>query len=377
MAMSDLPTPTPTSQQAPPGSGAGPTAPPPDSDLGNQIDSLLAQIDLGRARLEEQAANITQPAPPENSPVSAADIESQLDDLLRESGASVPASSTAEDVATGALAPSVDSAPQGATDATTTHAPQAGTQPSPAAPEPDAFETVTDSTAPASDLSSEIDELLQQATTGEPLTQPAASAPAAPPPPAPAPAATPSSPSEPAPYVPTPASPHAPAAAPTPTATATAVATSAASLAPAPVAPPASPIAQRLAAVLARALTPFSAPLASQSSLVRDSLGWVAANTIFLGACLWGYIEFFRPEPKVAHTQGTFDFAHDDVPPIPDPDRSPTDARGSTDHKSDTSHGTDPKAKSGTHGVEKKAAAKKPDAKKADPHTKTPAKGGH
>ncbi|MFZ2873681.1 MAG: hypothetical protein WAZ94_04280 [Phycisphaerales bacterium] len=398
--MSDLPTPTPTTKPPPPEASAIPPAPPSDGDLSNQIDSLLAEIDLGRSRLEEQAATLTSPsAPAAESPISAPEIEKELNDLLREAGASVPnaaapiapqASNPAEPAVLAGEAERLTADqpnPAGTLQAPITQVPDPAAQAqapsieptpaahsvaSPAIPEPGAAAQPADTGA---SLSSQIDDLLKQAaspsadaapadatpapTASQPVAPSSHSAtsspsPAAAAPPAPAPAAA-ATPAAPAP---------APAAAPPPAAS---------TPAPAPAGPP---LSQRLSAALARVLTPLSAPLASKPKAVRDSLGWVAANTVFLGGCLWVYIEFVRPDPKVAHSHGSFDFASDQVPPVPQPDHTANDTHAPDGHKSDSGHG-DSKAKPDSHGGDKKAAAKKPDAKKPDPHTKAPAKGGH
>lgn len=438
--MSDLPTPTPTTQPSPPEASAIPPAPPSDGDLSNQIDSLLAEIDLGRSRLEEQAANLTSPQTPEAAgPVSAPEIEKELNELLREAGASVPDTAATAPIAPQAAGSAEPAVPTGEAGSLTADQPSAaGTLQAPIAQVPDPAaeaQTPSPSSEPAraahsvaspaipepsgaapptdADLSSQIDELLKQAASpsadAEPAsitepaaptpaaapTQPTAAAPAEPSPaptasqpvdssshsaaphPAPSAAAVPPAPAPATPAAPAPAqaTAHPQVAAPAPASAPAAVATPAAST-PAP-APPGPPLSQRLASTLARVLTPLSAPLASKPKAYRDSLGWVAANTVFLGVCLWIYIEFFRPDPQVAHSHGSFDFASDQVPPVPEPDHAADDANASDSHKSDSGHGADSKAKPDSHGTDKKAAAKKPDAKKSDPHAKAPAKGGH
>ncbi|MCE7973562.1 MAG: hypothetical protein DYG92_04440 [Leptolyngbya sp. PLA1] len=404
--MSDPSTTTPTPLQTPPETGAVPPAPPSDSDLTNQIDSLLAEIDLGRSRLEQQAAALTSPPPTApQTPIPTSEIDKELNELLREAGASVPPAPTSEAKA---------DIPPGAADAHTPRGTQASSAPLPSAtpvqpsksvvPQPGTpgdppsevppdARSIPTATAPGArapagvqpatpeaGLSSQIDQLLQQAASNPaetpravPATTPAVQASkSSPAPPAPSrpDAAAPSAPSAPH-ATPVPSAATHAASAQAPAATTTPSATSASVASPAPPPP-----ARRLADVLARALTPLSAPFASKPKVVRESLGWVAANTVFLGACLWVYIEFFRPDPKVAHTDGTFDFAHDEVPAVPEPGPGSKNADSTEDHKQEATHGADPKAKSGAHGTEKKSAAKKPDAKKADPHAKT-TKSGH
>lgn len=403
--MSDHPTPNPTRPPASPESGVSPSTPPADSDLSTQIDSLLAEIDLGRNRLEEQAAQLTSPVPSAaDGPISTPEIERELNELLRDAGASIPGdgapqAATTAPAGAGFAADPRDNSGGAAADQAATGAGDDATGTRDASPAREGLPAGESPTPrePREDLAAQIDELLQEAESACAESSPgaiAAPAPSAPPSPtvsaaaSPTPHASPAAPPPEAAPAPTEApqtpalasSPPAESAAASPRSAPAASSVSKAVHAPSPpAAPPGPPLSSRLATVLARALTPLNAPFASQPKVVRDSLGWVAANTVFLGACLWVYIEFFRPDPKAAHTLGTFDFAHDDVPDANGPDHASGSHEAGTGQGA--SHGGDPKAKSGAHGSDKKAAAKKPDAKKADPHAKPPAKapprGGH
>jgi hypothetical protein len=63
-------------------------------------------------------------------------------------------------------------------------------------------------------------------------------------------------------------------------------------------------------------LAVLSAPLAKKPRIVRDSIGWIAVNTVFCASCLWGYMLFLRPD-QVAEQHVAFDLAHSELPEVP------------------------------------------------------------
>lgn len=63
-------------------------------------------------------------------------------------------------------------------------------------------------------------------------------------------------------------------------------------------------------------LAVLSAPLAKKPRIVRDSVGWIAVNTVFCASCLWGYMLFLRPD-QVAEQHAAFDLAHAELPEVP------------------------------------------------------------
>lgn len=108
------------------------------------------------------------------------------------------------------------------------------------------------------------------------------------------------------------------------------------------------------------AATLISMPLAGRSKVVRDSIGWFAMNTLFLAACLWGYLVFVRqPALNQMPAPASFDF-HDGHVPTPPPEgehaKAPADAHGA--EKKD-----DPGAAAESHD-EKPGGAVKPKAAK-------------
>lgn len=135
---------------------------------------------------------------------------------------------------------------------------------------------------------------------------------------------------------------------------------------------------------LRRALGLLSAPLADQPRVVKDSVGWVAAWTVFLAACLWVYLGFVRQPQTHQQTVGSYNFSAGELPEAPEPaDAKPAAA----EHAEKASEGHGEKAPEGEHGAKKpdakkaaKAPPKKPEKKpaKKDAHAKAPAKGeGH
>lgn len=59
----------------------------------------------------------------------------------------------------------------------------------------------------------------------------------------------------------------------------------------------------RLAPALARVLAPASKPLASRPKIVRDTVGWMAIYTLFVGGSFWAYLLFFYKPPKPASAE--------------------------------------------------------------------------
>jgi len=117
----------------------------------------------------------------------------------------------------------------------------------------------------------------------------------------------------------------------------------------------ASPVALKLCALI-------SSPLAGKSRGVRDSIGWIGANTLFIACVLWVYLGFIRqPVPAAAHAEA-FDFSASTLP-------QPHPSSQSGDHNA----GASAHAKGDSHG------AKKPEAKKDDHAKASPKKdaGGH
>jgi hypothetical protein len=119
----------------------------------------------------------------------------------------------------------------------------------------------------------------------------------------------------------------------------------------------------------------FSAPLAGRPKMVRDTLGWLSLNTMFLGLCVWVWLMFVR-QPVIQQTHAAaFDFEHGAVPKLPEPPAAHSekaDAHGEAAKddghgaKKDDGHGA---KKDDGHGAPKKdtkkAAAKKPAKKTA------------
>jgi hypothetical protein len=117
----------------------------------------------------------------------------------------------------------------------------------------------------------------------------------------------------------------------------------------------------------------FSAPLAGRPKMVRDTLGWLSLNTMFLGFCVWVWLMFVR-QPVIQQTHAAaFDFEHGAVPKLPEPpDAHGAKADAHGEPAKDDGHGA---KKDDGHGAPKKdtkkAAAKKPakkTAKKDDGH---------
>jgi hypothetical protein len=100
-----------------------------------------------------------------------------------------------------------------------------------------------------------------------------------------------------------------------------------------------------------------SAPLAKKPRAIRDAVGWIAANTVFLGACLWVYVLFVRGPHAADARAPAFDFQRSGLPRPEMHD----------EHAAGDGHGTD-----GAHGGGDAHGAKKDDghAKKDDGHGK-------
>ncbi|GJQ29101.1 MAG: hypothetical protein HBSAPP03_09850 [Phycisphaerae bacterium] len=69
---------------------------------------------------------------------------------------------------------------------------------------------------------------------------------------------------------------------------------------------------------LLQALAVASIPIESKPPVVRSAVGWIALNTLVLGALLWAYVLFFRPAPEQAHAKA-FNFTEGRVPVAPTP----------------------------------------------------------
>lgn len=139
--------------------------------------------------------------------------------------------------------------------------------------------------------------------------------------------------------------------------------------APAPAPAPSGPakVAGMISRSLRRALGLFSAPLEGQSRAVRDSVGWVAAWTVFLAACLWIYLGFVRQPETHQHAVKNYDFAAGELPEPPEPEEAKP-AGGHGEKAEAGGHGAAKEAEGG-HGAKKEAegghGAKKAEPKKA------------
>jgi hypothetical protein len=59
---------------------------------------------------------------------------------------------------------------------------------------------------------------------------------------------------------------------------------------------------------LRRTAAKASAPLASRAPAVRRVVGYVSVNTLLMGACLWGYVLFVRPQQLATAQAQPFNF---------------------------------------------------------------------
>lgn len=139
-----------------------------------------------------------------------------------------------------------------------------------------------------------------------------------------------------------------------------------------------------VAGLITPVLGAMSAPLAKKPRIVRDSIGWIAVNTVFCASCLWGYMLFLRPA-QIAERHAAFDLAHAELPQVPghaahDPHAAGADthgAEGGGGHeapkddghgaKKDDRHGGGGGGHGGGHGDAKagpKKAAYKPPSRK-------------
>ncbi|MFZ4573697.1 MAG: hypothetical protein ACOYN0_04825 [Phycisphaerales bacterium] len=136
----------------------------------------------------------------------------------------------------------------------------------------------------------------------------------------------------------------------------------------------------------------MSAPLKGRPKLVRDTMGWLSLNTLFLGGCVWLWLIFVR-QPALQQTHAaSFDFHEGAVPELPDAPKEDAHGKAEDDGhgaakkddghgakkddghgaKKDDGHGAKKApAKKDAHGAAKKKPAKK-DAKKDAGHG-----GGH
>lgn len=139
--------------------------------------------------------------------------------------------------------------------------------------------------------------------------------------------------------------------------------------APAPAPAPSGPakVAGMISRSLRRALGLFSAPLEGQSRAVRDSVGWVAAWTVFLAGCLWIYLGFVRQPETHQHAVKNYDFVAGELPEPPEPEEAKP-AGGHGEKAEAGGHGAAKEAEGG-HGAKKEAegghGAKKAEPKKA------------
>ena len=107
----------------------------------------------------------------------------------------------------------------------------------------------------------------------------------------------------------------------------------------------------RVGAAASAVLLPIFAliakPIAKKPKVLRDSLAWIALNTLFVGACLWFYLLFIRQPAAENHGNG-FDInsSHLPQPAAPPPAHAAA---------SDDAHG---QPKKDSHAPPKKAAKK-------------------
>lgn len=230
-------------------------------------------------------------------------------------------------------------------------------EPVAAAPVPPATPAREETAADISALDDQLARLTDELLSGDPAAAPAAAAPAAAAPgaavaEAPVAAAAPEASPSPAPApVPEPvsAAPSAPAAA-APVAPAAPV--------PARAAPRGPSLAERLSRVVAGRTAGLAVacakPLAGKPKIVRDTVGWLGVNTIFLATLVWGYrLMLQKPEQPVATkapstlvsdfpgghaSPGHVDEAHADAPA----DAHSANASGHADPHAADGHGEEP-----------------------------------
>ena len=123
-----------------------------------------------------------------------------------------------------------------------------------------------------------------------------------------------------------------------------------------------------------------NAPLAKKPRIVRDSAGWVAANTVFCAVCLWAWMLFFRGPNQIAEAHGSFDISHAELPEVPKKPEPKSTGHGADEHGAKKDDGQGAKKDDGQGA--KKATAKKPPAKKTvtkkkDDKKKDASGGGH
>ena len=123
-----------------------------------------------------------------------------------------------------------------------------------------------------------------------------------------------------------------------------------------------------------------NAPLAKKPRIVRDSAGWVAANTVFCAVCLWAWMLFFRGPNQIAEAHGSFDISHAELPEVPKKPEPKSTGHGADENGAKKDDGQGAKKDDGQGA--KKATAKKPPAKKTvtkkkDDKKKDASGGGH
>jgi hypothetical protein len=93
---------------------------------------------------------------------------------------------------------------------------------------------------------------------------------------------------------------------------------------------------------------------AEPMSQMHRTMGWFALNTLFLGACVWGWLIFVR-QPMMQQQSSTFDFERGSVPSIAAP-AEPADSAEPAKPGAEAAHGKAEPKKSQAHGGEKKSA---------------------
>lgn len=108
-----------------------------------------------------------------------------------------------------------------------------------------------------------------------------------------------------------------------------------------------------VAGLITPVLGAMSAPLAKKPRIVRDSIGWIAVNTVFCASCLWGYMLFLRPA-QIAEQHAAFDLAHAELPEVPGHDAHDPHAAGADAHGAEGGGGHEAPKDDG-HGAKKEA----------------------
>lgn len=122
--------------------------------------------------------------------------------------------------------------------------------------------------------------------------------------------------------------------------------------------------------VAAGMLEPAARPLASLPASARSTMGWIGLHTLFLAACLWGYLLFFRPPNRAPAAESrSFNFEQGHVPEVAEPAKAEPAGSGKNASGHAPEKGHAPESKSG--GQAGKSASKK-SAKATESHG-----GGH